>query len=84
MDDFKMITIQFSLLFSLACSKDNSKTESVNDCVTQNFGVLTINYTNLSDCNAIDVTKVGVSGCLKLKFFAVGIAKDTIRLQLGS
>lgn len=79
----KIVTISLIYLF-LSCSKDETKTEPVNDCAPKNYGVVTVNYTNLSDRHAIDISKTGTSGLFRTKISMTGIARDTIRLKSGS
>jgi hypothetical protein len=55
MKTLKITTISLISIL-LSCSKDDTKTEPINDCVTKNYGVITINFANLTEKHAIDVS----------------------------
>ncbi len=78
----KIITISLISII-LSCSKEETKTDPVNDCEVKNYGIVTLNYNNLSDKHAIDITKIGATTS-RSKISALGLAKDTIRLKPGS
>lgn len=79
----KIITISLISIL-LSCSKEDTKTEPVNDCDTKNYGIVTVNYTNLSERHAIDISKTGTSVFFRTKISMTGLANDTIRLKPGS
>ena len=71
-------------IFTISCSKEESKSaELVKDCVTKNYGVITVKYLNLNFRHAIDITKVGTT-VFRSKITEIGIANDTVNLKPGN
>jgi hypothetical protein len=88
-----MKTIQTTALILLfttvffCCSKEDetTTTPTVEDCKQKNYGLLTVNYSNLSANHAIDVTVVSDSPVLntRTKTSNTGVATDTLHLKPG-
>jgi hypothetical protein len=82
---FLAVTIFVSTLLFISCSKSDDKpTEPVNDCATKNYGVITVNFANLTEKHAIDVFLTSNATFIKSKIVAIGVASDTIRLKTGN
>ncbi len=78
------IAILLLSIFTISCSKEDEKSAQQEDCVSKNHGIITVNYTKLTDRHAIDISKVGDQIFFKSKISGLSIAKDTVHLKPGN
>lgn len=80
---FKTNTILVLIFIVLSCSNEDKSEDITNDCVNKNYGVVAVNYTNLTAAHAIDITKVE-TGESRSKITVSGTSNDTVRLKPGN
>ena len=70
------------LTLIISCSSDD-KQESIKDCETNNFGVLTVNFGSTETKHGILITNFGTSQS-RDKIVPAGKSQDTIHLKTGT
>lgn len=83
MKTLKITTI--SLIFILlSCSKDDAKTpassQTIKDCESKNYGVVTLNFSVFTDIHVVEIQNKFTNG-IRIKYVNQGIANDTLQLN---
>lgn len=84
----KIILLFLSVIIVFSCSKKDNEPvpatiQTINDCGSKNYGVVTVNFAILVEKHAIDITNTSTNA-LKSKIVNIGIASDTIHLKPGN
>ncbi len=80
-----VILISIASFFSCSKEDETATTLTVEDCKQKNYGLLTVNYSNLSANHVIDVTVVSDNPVLntRTKISNTGVSTDTLHLKPG-
>lgn len=78
----RIITLSIIIVLSMSCSSDDKK-ESIADCETKNYGILTVDFGSTETKHGILYTNTATSES-RDKIVQAGKSEDTVHLKPGS
>lgn len=80
----RLIALYVSSISLISCTKNDEPViipeKPINDCVSKNYGVITVNFATVNERHAIDITTI-ITNVIKSKIVNIGIATDTVHLK---